>query len=145
MDQFLPKWTPYTRRSALEFSTLVCSNTHNTLQVLQRTALSPAPPKVVPVTEDPYEPTTAPILVTLLYLNIESSYLVGDITITCTNIHYFCDHRGLFIWADMLTVEMMRVMIMVLNATFNKKRYGLKFYIVIPLSVYKYDLCMILN
>ena len=34
---------------------------------------------------------------------------------------------------------------MVLNATFNKMRYGLKFYIVIPLSVYKYDLCMVLN
>ena len=39
-------WAPCLRGNKLELSTLGCSSTHNnTLQVLQRTSLGPAPPK----------------------------------------------------------------------------------------------------
>ena len=43
-DQRQTNWAHGLRGTSLELSTLGYSSTHNTLQVLQRTALGPAPP-----------------------------------------------------------------------------------------------------
>jgi hypothetical protein len=43
-----PNWVPALRGPELELSTLDCSSTHNTLQVLQRTAIGSVPPKAGP-------------------------------------------------------------------------------------------------
>jgi hypothetical protein len=58
----LEQQAPGLRRPALELSNIDCSNTHkNTLQVLQRTALGPAPPKVDPADEEgPAPPKAGP-------------------------------------------------------------------------------------
>ena len=55
LSKFPPIWVLRLSDTAVELSTLGCSGIHsNTLQVLQRTALCPAPPNAVPEYVYPY-------------------------------------------------------------------------------------------